>query len=263
VTTAIALIAFSTSAQAGYWPVDDGINEPWFQTEKGIGYQDVTLGNGLMAIEGADVEVHYTGMIQDGTVFDSSLERDTRFTFLIGGHQVIAGWEDGVVGMKIGGKRRLIIPSDMGYGQQAAGPIPPGSTLYFEIELFEVTLPREVPRLPQSSDDSSFKASKSGLKYIDLTVGDGNKPKSGRRVCLDYTVWLDGALLDHTYGKKHCRWIRFEHTPVPAGLTEGLAKMRVGGTRQLRIPANLLDGNDKVPPNTTVLYEVTLVEADE
>jgi FKBP-type peptidyl-prolyl cis-trans isomerase len=259
----ITALAFAAPAFAGFWPVDDGVDDPWYQTKNGVGYQEVATGTGPSAIDGASVDVHYTGMLEDGTVFDSSIDRDAKFSFLIGSHQVIRGWEEGVVGMKVGGKRRLIIPSHLGYGPQGAGPIPPGSTLYFEIELFEIILPREPPKLPQSTDPRRFKTTKSGLMYIDLVFGEGTKPKSGRRVCVDYTVWLDGELLDHTFGKQHCRWFRYDHTPVPPGLIEGLAKMRTGGPRQLRIPAHLLVGNEAIPPNTTVLYEVTLVEADE
>jgi len=243
--------------------VDDGTTAPWLSTESGILYQDLTEGTGPEAINGSKVEVHYTGMLADGTVFDASRPRETRLDFLIGAHQVIPGWEEGVVGMKVGGTRRLIIPPHLGYGDKAAGPIPPGSTLYFEIELFEIVLPREAPTAPQAVDPGEFRSTRTGLQYADLVVGTGERPKEGRRVCVDYTVWLDdGQLLDHTFGKQHCRWFRYDHTPVPEGLVEGLAKMREGGTRQLRVPSSLIAHNERIPPNTTVLFEVTLVEAD-
>ena len=83
--------------------------------------------------------MHYTGWLTDGTKFDSSLDRNEPFPFVVGGGEVIPGWDQGVEGMKVGGTRKLIIPPDMGYGDQGAGGvIPPGATLVFEVELIEV-----------------------------------------------------------------------------------------------------------------------------
>lgn len=99
---------------------------------------DVVVGTGETAIAGSQVTVHYTGMLPDGTVFDSSVQLGEPFTFPLGAGRVIAGWDIGVVGMKEGGKRRLIIPPSYGYGDQDYGPIPGGSTLIFDIELLDV-----------------------------------------------------------------------------------------------------------------------------
>ena len=263
--TFLALAALSPLAHAGTWPVDDGPQvEAWRFTDNGVEAQDLAIGTGPTVVDGATVKVHYTGILSDGTVFDSSVPRETLFSFRVGAHQVIPGWEEGVIGMAVGGKRRLIIPSHLGYGQQSAGPIPPGSTLYFEIELFELVMPRVAPTAPQTVDASQYRTTRSGLQIADLTLGDGARPKEGRRVCVDYTVWVDDTkLLDHTFAKQQCRWFRYDHSPVPEGLVEGLAKMREGGTRQLRVPSNLLDENEAFPPDTTVLYEVTLVTADD
>jgi FKBP-type peptidyl-prolyl cis-trans isomerase len=99
--------------------------------------EDIKVGNGAAAQPGNSVSVHYTGTLTDGTQFDSSVGK-APFNFTLGGGQVIQGWDNGVVGMKVGGKRRLIIPADMGYGEQGQGPIPPGATLVFNIELLKV-----------------------------------------------------------------------------------------------------------------------------
>lgn len=100
---------------------------------------DIEVGTGAEAVPGKSVTVHYVGMLPDGTVFDASAPRGQAFTFNLGAGQVIQGWERGVVGMKEGGKRRLIIPPELGYGEQGAGGvIPPNATLIFDVELVEV-----------------------------------------------------------------------------------------------------------------------------
>lgn len=99
---------------------------------------DLTVGTGAEAVTGKNVTVHYTGTLTNGTKFDSSLDRGEPFSFVVGEGRVIQGWEQGVQGMKVGGKRKLVIPPELGYKDQAAGSIPPNSTLVFEIELLKV-----------------------------------------------------------------------------------------------------------------------------
>lgn len=101
--------------------------------------EDQTVGDGDEAISGKTVSVHYTGTLLDGSKFDSSLDRGSPFAFALGGGQVIKGWDQGVAGMKVGGKRKLTIPPELGYGERGFPPvIPPSSTLVFEIELLGV-----------------------------------------------------------------------------------------------------------------------------
>jgi len=98
--------------------------------------EDQIVGDGEEAVAGQTVEVHYTGWLTDGTKFDSSHDRDQTFSFKLGGGQVIAGWDQGVAGMKIGGSRKLTIPPELGYGERGAGGvIPPNATLVFKVEL--------------------------------------------------------------------------------------------------------------------------------
>ena len=107
---------------------------------------DTLAGTGAVATSGSDVTVHYTGWLYDenapqqrGLKFDSSVDRGQPFTFLLGAGQVIRGWDDGVAGMKVGGKRTLLIPADLGYGSNGAGGvIPPGASLVFDVELLDV-----------------------------------------------------------------------------------------------------------------------------
>jgi FKBP-type peptidyl-prolyl cis-trans isomerase len=100
--------------------------------------EDIKVGTGAAAVAGKTVTAHYTGTLLDGTKFDSSKDRGRPFSFKLGAGQVIRGWDEGVVGMREGGVRKLTVPPHMGYGDRAAGKIPPNSTLLFEIELIKV-----------------------------------------------------------------------------------------------------------------------------
>ena len=104
----------------------------------GLKIQDEIVGQGQEAKTGDTVTVNYLGTLENGTKFDSSYDRNQPFTTQIGVGAVIKGWDEGIPGMKIGGKRKLIIPAQLGYGAQAAGTIPPNSTLIFEVELLGV-----------------------------------------------------------------------------------------------------------------------------
>jgi FKBP-type peptidyl-prolyl cis-trans isomerase len=108
-------------------------------TPSGLRYVDLVVGTGASPADGDRVEVHYTGWLENGSKFDSSVDRGQPFAFPLGAGRVIRGWDEGVATMKIGGKRRLIIPPDLGYGDRGAGRvIPPGATLVFEVELLRI-----------------------------------------------------------------------------------------------------------------------------
>jgi len=108
-------------------------------TPSGLVYMDLMVGSGPSPAPGKKVKVHYTGWLENGEKFDSSVDRDEPFVFKIGAGQVIQGWDEGVMGMKVGGKRKLVIPARLGYGARGAGGvIPPDATLIFEVELLEV-----------------------------------------------------------------------------------------------------------------------------
>jgi FKBP-type peptidyl-prolyl cis-trans isomerase FkpA len=111
-------------------------------TPSGLQYEDTTMGGGAEAKPGQHVHVHYTGWLfndgQQGAKFDSSVDRNDPFAFSLGAGMVIKGWDEGVAGMKIGGKRTLIIPPQLGYGARGAGGvIPPNATLKFDVELLD------------------------------------------------------------------------------------------------------------------------------
>ena len=105
-------------------------------TSSGLQYIDLKIGAGATALAGQNVSVHYTGWLENGKKFDSSVDRGQPFSFPLGAGRVIKGWDEGVQGMKVGGKRKLTIPSNLGYGARGAGgAIPPNATLIFEVEL--------------------------------------------------------------------------------------------------------------------------------
>lgn len=109
-------------------------------TPSGLKYLDVQVGTGTTAQKGQKVRVHYTGWLQNGRKFDSSVDRNEPFEFTLGAGMVIKGWDEGVAGMKIGGKRKLTIPAALGYGARGAGGvIPPNAELTFDVELLGLT----------------------------------------------------------------------------------------------------------------------------
>lgn len=107
-------------------------------TPSGLKYVDLVEGTGASADQGQTVYVHYTGTLEDGTKFDSSRDRNRPFSFKLGAGQVIKGWDEGIASMKVGGRRQLVIPPELGYGARGIGPIPPNSTLLFDVELLKI-----------------------------------------------------------------------------------------------------------------------------
>jgi len=108
------------------------------RTPSGLAFKELQPGNGPLPVRGKMVKVHYTGWLENGTKFDSSVDRGEPFTFAVGAGEVIPGWDEGVLAMKVGSKRRLVIPPELGYGAAGAGGvIPPNATLIFDVELLD------------------------------------------------------------------------------------------------------------------------------
>lgn len=219
---------------------------------------DTTVGEGAEAQAGLTVIVHYTGWLYDpgaadlkGAKFDSSLDRNDPFSFPLGAGHVIEGWDEGVVGMREGGHRTLIIPSEMGYGEMGAGnDIPPNADLLFEVKLLKVV----------------------HTKIDDVKIGSGEEAQPGQLVTVHYTGWLFDKNADGNKGIKfdssRDRNEPFEfplgHGRVIAGWDMGVQGMKVGGQRVLTIPPEMGYGRrgagGVIPPNATLVFDVELLE---
>lgn len=138
----VLLFVFKDKEQPQTMTQDQNENEPIDSsqaTAQTLLVEDTQVGTGEEAIAGKTITVHYTGTFQDGTKFDSSLDRGEPFSLVLGEGRVIAGWEQGLLGMKVGGKRKLTIPPSLAYGENGIpGAIPPNSTLIFQVELLAV-----------------------------------------------------------------------------------------------------------------------------
>ncbi|MCI0399439.1 MAG: FKBP-type peptidyl-prolyl cis-trans isomerase [Chloroflexi bacterium] len=221
-------------------------------------------GDGPSPQPGDVVSVHYTGTLEDGAQFDSSLDRGQPISFPLGQGRVIAGWDEGIALLRQGSKARLIIPPELAYGERgASGVIPPNATLTFEVEL--VGIQPGAPVAPAEVDEADYTTTDSGLKYFDLVEGQGVSPQAGQRVAVHYTGWLlDGTKFDSSLDRAEPFVFALGAGDVIAGWDEGVATMKVGGRRQLVIPAELGYGaqgaGGVIPPNATLVFEVELLE---
>jgi peptidylprolyl isomerase len=229
------------------------------KTESGLQYRDTKEGEGEPPVVGQNCVVHYTGWLWEndakGKEFDSSVKRGLPFSFHVGEREVIQGWDEGVSTMKVGGKRQLIIPADLAYGERGAGGvIPPKATLMFEVELLEL--------------GGKWQKTDSGLEFADDKEGTGAEPKTGQTCVMHYTGWLwkegaKGKKFDSSLGRGKPFSFPIGVSRVIKGWDEGVATMKVGGKRRLRIPAKLGYGEEgageDIPPNATLLFEVELL----
>ncbi len=243
----------------------DGAPVATSKTPGEIAVSDYVIGEGAEAVKGGDVEVHYTGYLTDGTVFDSSRPRNRPFGFELGAGRVIKGWDEGVAGMKVGGKRKLVIPSKLGYAERRAGKIPPNSTLVFTIELLSFTPPLPPPQ-PLTAFEGKALASKKldkGLVVADFKLGEGAEAKAGDTVSVHYRGTLkDGTEFDSSLARPKPLVFALGAGRVIKGWDLGIEGMKVGGLRKLTIPAELAYGEKargKIPANSDLTFTVELM----
>ena len=235
----------------------------------GVIVEDFVIGDGLEAEAGVEVSVHYTGRLDDGTVFDTSHKRNRPFVFPVGRGRVIKGWDLGVPGMKVGGKRRLTIPAELAYGDRSKPNIPAGSRLTFDIELVSVTPP---PPPPKGDDAYTGAAARTelegGLVIEEFAAGQGDLVASnGDKVAVHYTGRLDdGTVFDSSVPRKEPISFVLGTGRVIKGWDLGIAGMKVGSLRRLTIPAELAYGDrakGKIPANSRLTFTVELMSIAE
>lgn len=234
--------------------------------EEGLQYYDLEEGEGEQAEATHTVVTDYTIWVQgeDESKFIASSDYNEPATFVIGRESVFAGWEQGVTGMRLGGKRLLIIPPELAFGEQATGQIPADATLIMEIELNDIT----VPPKPTDVEEDEYTVMENGLKYYDIVEGEGETPEAGQTVVVHYTGWLeDGSVFDSSIQRGQPFAFVLGEGKVIEGWELGLETMKVGGKRQLVIPPELGYGEQGagniIPPNATLTFEVELVEIQE
>jgi peptidylprolyl isomerase len=235
--------------------------------ENGLQYFDLVVGDGDVAKTGDVVSNHFTLWVMGEVdhLFIGSSNNDQPITFELGrGDTVFPGWEEGNIDMKVGGKRLLIIPPDLGLGETGAGDIAPNSVLIMEIELVDISEPIVMTEV----DEGDYVTTDSGLKYFDILEGDGPTPETGQVAVVHYTGWLvDGTKFDSSVDRGQPFSFPIGTGSVIPGWDEGVATMKVGGKRQLLIPSELGYGEagsgGTIPPGATLIFDVELLEIQE
>lgn len=232
---------------------------------EGLIVETLVTGDGEQARANDVLSVNYTGFLEDGTVFDSSEGRGP-FNFQLGAGQVIPGWDRGLEGMRVGGKRMLTIPPDLAYGERGAGNvIPPNATIRFEVELLDIF---RLPEAPWEHDEADIVTTESGLQFVIIEEGTGDIVEAEDRVLVHYDGFLtDGTMFDSSAMRGQPLSIVVGVGMVIRGWDEGLQGMRVGERRVLIIPSELGYGDrargDLIPANSTLVFNVHLVDAEK
>ena len=234
------------------------------RTKSGLAYELLQEGSGTEhPTELSKVEVHYTGWMTNGEMFDSSVERGETITFPLNG--VIAGWTEGVQTMVVGEKKRFWIPGALAYGDSPSRPGMPYGTLVFDVELINITTPPPPPPVPEdvaaAPDDA--KRTSSGLAFKVLKEGTGTKrPSASSSVEVHYTGWMtNGEMFDSSVVRGET--ITFPLNRVIAGWTEGVQTMVEGEMKRFWIPGALAYGDTPPRPGMpygTLVFDVELVK---
>jgi len=260
-------LVFGTALLAGFTTFSQ--NQPdrysdFLKTESGLRVKVTQAGSGPMPKAGDKCIVHYTGKLENDTVFDSSLKSGKPFSFEIGTGQVIKGWDEGIALLRQGSKATLVVPPELGYGNRAQGKIPSNSTLIFDVELLQVVAGVKIEEFNVAGKDTIKTAS--GLKYMIASKGSGPKVEKGRNIQIHYSAfYVDGKMFDSSVKKG-------QPLKFPAGtggislkgLDEGVMLMSEGDKFRFIIPPELgLTANPQQkggPGGQTLIFDVELIK---
>ncbi len=230
--------------------------------EDGLEIYTVKKGKGPALQDGHFVTVHYTGYLENGEVFDSSVERDAPIDIQLGKNQVIQGWEKALKNMTVGEKARIVIPPELAYGPQGRGQIPPNATLTFDVEIVDAKMPRTTEPFNVEGKDTLF--TPSGLGIIKLNQTDQPKAAPGNVVTVHYTGYLeDGEVFDSSIEADQPISFPLGQGQVIPGWDEGLQHMRMGERARLIIPYQLgygENGAGPIPPKAKLIFDVELMD---
>ena len=260
----LMLILIVTIVSISLFSIPKGEEMNYTKTDSGLEYVITEKGRGVLATAGNRIKAHYTGTLEDGTKFDSSVDRGDPFIFELGAGQVIKGWDEGFALMHVGDKATLKVPPHLGYGERGAGAaILPNATLIFEVELLEI-----MPEIKIEEFDVKGKVSsktESGMEYILVEEGSGIKAAAGNTVNVHYSGYLeDGTMFDSSLKRGQPFSFVLGMGRVINGWDEGVAMMKVGDKVRLIIPSDLGYGErgagGVIPPNATLVFDVELLE---
>jgi len=247
-------------------------------TETGLQFQDQIVGDGRNAQNGDLVSVQFIGwIVQDSSNLFSDWSADSTRTpylignsyirnqpikFILGENAFIKGTDEGIVGMKVGGKRSMIIPSKLAYGEQGAGPVPPNADLKIDIELLDVK-DRIMVEMWDLGDVKPI-TTESGLKYIIVKEGEGKNAEAGNVVTVHYSGFLeDGTKFDSSVEKDEPITFVLGNKQVIPGWDEGITYMKKGSKVRLIVPPSLGYGDmavGKIPAKSTLIFDVELID---
>lgn len=235
-------------------------------TDSGVEIKITHKGNGAKPSVGDRIIVHYTGKLQDGTVFDSSVSRGEPFVFNVGVGQVIKGWDEAFAMLEQGDKATLTLPAHAGYGQRAVGTIPANSTLIFDVELLEI-IPK-VNAVPFNVEGLEKIKLPSGLEYVLLKKGDGMQAAKGKTVSVHYSGYLDdGTLFDSSVKRGEPIEFQLGMGRVIEGWDQGIELLTVGSQCRLYVPYQLGYGERGYPPvipaKATLIFDVELMDVSD
>jgi peptidylprolyl isomerase len=225
-------------------------------TESGLRYHDFEVGTGAAVNDKGFVEFRFAGWLKDGTFWQGTSALSPPRKLPVAGSG-FAGWSEGIAGMKVGGRRLLIIPPALAFGERGMPGVPPNSTIVMEVTIADFIY-REIPATRPEDEIET----ESGLRYADLVVGDGPSPEVGGRVIVEYAGWVEDGRMFSTSALSGGQ-TTIELTRVVPGWAEGVGSMKVGGKRKLIIPPELAygeRGGRGIPPNATLTFEVALRE---